>query len=99
MKQEENRKEQALFSAPILLPSSNTYWLSPAGSQMAREKCTLQSLSLVPQNRVERVGLELKGQFSHSVMSDSVTPWTAVCQASLSINNSQSMLKIIPLSR
>ena len=29
-------------------------------------------------------------QFSCSVMSDSVTPWTAACQASLSITNSQS---------
>ena len=27
-------------------------------------------------------------QFSHSVVSDSVTPWTAACQASLSIANS-----------
>ena len=27
-------------------------------------------------------------QFSHSVMSDSVTPGTAACQASLSITNS-----------
>ena len=29
-------------------------------------------------------------QFSRSVMSDSVTPWSAACQASLSITNSQS---------
>ena len=29
-------------------------------------------------------------EFSHSVMSDSVTPWTAICQDSLSIINSQS---------
>ena len=32
-------------------------------------------------------------QFSHSVMSDSVTPLTTACQASLSIANSQSPLK------
>ena len=32
-------------------------------------------------------------QFSHSVMSDSATPWTAACQAFLSITNSQSLLK------
>ena len=31
--------------------------------------------------------------FSHSVMSDSVTPWIAACQASLSITNSWSLLK------
>ena len=32
-------------------------------------------------------------QFSLSVMSDSATPWTAACWASLSITNSQSLLK------
>ena len=36
-------------------------------------------------------------QFSHSVMSDSVTPWTAACQASLSITNSQSFLKLMSI--
>ena len=34
-------------------------------------------------------------QFSHSVMSDSVTPGNAACQASLSITNSQSILKLM----
>ena len=34
-------------------------------------------------------------QFSRSVVSNSfVTPWTAACQASLSITNSQSLLKL-----
>ena len=32
-------------------------------------------------------------QFSHSVVFDSARPWTAACQASLSITNSQSLLK------
>ena len=36
-------------------------------------------------------------QFSQSVMSDSVTPWTAACQASLSIANSQCLLKLISI--
>ena len=35
-------------------------------------------------------------QFS-SVASDSATPWTAPCQASLSITNSQSLLKLMSL--
>ena len=35
--------------------------------------------------------------FSHSVVSDSVTPWTATCQASLSITNFQSLLKFISI--
>ena len=34
-------------------------------------------------------------QFSHSVMSDSAMPWTAAHQASLSITNSQSLLKLM----
>ena len=32
-------------------------------------------------------------QFSHSIMSDSATPWTVAHQASLSITNSWSLLK------
>ena len=34
-------------------------------------------------------------QFSHSVVSDSTTPWIAVRQASLSISNSQSLPKLM----
>ena len=34
-------------------------------------------------------------QFSCSVMSDSGTPWTIACQASLSITNSWSLLKLM----
>ena len=36
-------------------------------------------------------------QFSHSVVPDSVTPWTAAHQASLSINNSWSLLKLMSI--
>ena len=36
-------------------------------------------------------------QFSCSVMSDSVTWWTAACQASLSVTNSQSLLKLMSI--
>ena len=35
--------------------------------------------------------------YSHSVVSDSATPWTAGCQASLSITNSWSLLKLISI--
>jgi len=34
-------------------------------------------------------------QFSHSVVSDSATPWTTACQASLSISNSWSLPKLM----
>ena len=36
-------------------------------------------------------------QFSHSVVSDSATPWTTACQASLSITNSQSLPKLMSI--
>ena len=36
-------------------------------------------------------------QFSCSVLSDSVTPLMAACQASLSISNSQSLLKLMSI--
>ena len=36
-------------------------------------------------------------QFSRSIVSDSATPQTAACQASLSITNSQSLLKLMPI--
>ena len=36
-------------------------------------------------------------QFSHSVVSNSAIPWTAVCQASLSITNSRSLLKLMSI--
>ena len=39
-----------------------------------------------------------KKKFSHSVVSNSVTPWTAAHQASLSITNSQSLLKLMSLA-
>ena len=36
-------------------------------------------------------------QFSHYVMSNSATPWTAAHQASLSITNFWSLLKLMPI--
>jgi len=36
-------------------------------------------------------------QFSCSVVSDSATPWTAACQASLSMTNSQSLLQVMSI--
>ena len=38
-------------------------------------------------------------QFSRSVVSDSATPWTAACQASLSFTVSQSLLRLMSLNR
>ena len=40
---------------------------------------------------------EITVQFSHLVMSDSATPWTAAIQVSLSITNSWSLFKLMSL--
>ena len=36
-------------------------------------------------------------KFSHSVMSNAATPWTAACHAFLSITDSQGMLKLVSI--
>ena len=41
---------------------------------------------------------ETSVQFSHSVMSNFVTPWTAAHQASLFITSSQSLLKLMSIN-
>ena len=54
----------------------------------------------LPDLGIETVSLRspaLAVQFSCSVMSNSATPWTAAHQASLSITNSQSLLKLMSI--
>ena len=55
----------------------------------------------VVKQEMARVNVDFLGissvQFSHSVMSDSVTSCIAARQASLSITNSQSLLKLMPI--
>ena len=51
---------------------------------------------------IEHLGLysvlcKCSEQFSHSVVSDSATTWTAACQASLSNTNSWSLLKLMSI--
>ena len=53
-------------------------------SQLSISLCSILLLSLL-----------FSVQFSHSVMSDSATPWTAAHQASLSITKSWSLLKLM----
>ena len=55
-------------------------------SQLSISCCSIPLLSLL-----------FSVQFSCSVMSDSATPWTAAHQASLSITNSQSLLKLMTI--
>ena len=56
--------------------------------------CWIIKKTRVPEKHL----LLLSVQFNHTVMYDSVTPWTAACQASLSITNSCSLLNSCPLS-
>ena len=44
---------------------------------------------------VTLIYLKCRVQFSRSVVSNSATPWTAACQASLSTTNSSSLLKFM----
>ena len=46
-------------------------------------------------SKYQRPKIKYRLQFSCSVMSDSVTPWTAALQASLSITNSRSLPKLM----
>ena len=70
----------------------------------------IKSLLMKVREESEKVGLKLNiqktkimaiwslsVQFSRSVVSDSATPWITARQASLSITNSQSLLKLMPI--
>ena len=54
----------------------------------------LELLSRVVENLLYTCISVSSVQFSHSVMPNSATPWTAAHQASLSITSSQSLLKL-----
>ena len=57
-------------------------------------KANVANLMILPRTWISGIFREMKHfQFSCSVISDAVTPWTAAHQASLPIANSQSLLK------
>ena len=62
-----------------------------------KRKSEPESQAINKWQRVANIVIVSSVQFSRSVMSDSVTPWTAAHQASLSITNSQSLLKLMPI--
>ena len=70
---------------------------SPPGSSVhgTNQARILEWLPFPPPNVVNLNLLQNSLQFSHSVVSDSATPWTAARQASPSITNSQSLLKLM----
>ena len=57
----------------------------------------LQSPSTVTLQPKKRKSVTQSFQFSHSVMSNSATPWTAALQASLSITSTQSLLRLMSI--
>ena len=59
--------------------------------RVAKSQTQLKRLSTQAHRESTVVTHSCSVQFSHSVVSDSATPWTAACQASLSITNSQSL--------
>ena len=60
--------------------------------QISLQDCIFISFEYIPKSKIDG-----SVQFSHSVVSDSATPWTAARQASLSITNSQIFLKLISI--
>ena len=60
---------------------------------------TLPSEQLLKTNKIPRIVQFSSVQFSHSVVSSFfLTPWTAVSQASLSITNFQSLLRLMSIT-
>ena len=79
--------------------SFNKYWMSTysrPGEQDSQGSYLWSSRSWYERLK-ETFLLNSSVQFNHSVMSDSATPWTAACQASLSISNYQILLKLMPI--
>ena len=68
---------------------------SSEGSSQLRDQTCISYVSCIGRRPLCRLGRGIRSggsvQFSHSVVSDSVTPWTAAGQVSLSITNSQSL--------
>ena len=57
--------------------------------------CAVSKDFLLPMSRMDWWGCSVR--LSCSVVSDFAIPWTAACQASLSITNSQSLLKLMAI--
>ena len=64
---------------------------------LLKEISNTDKWSNIPCSWIGRLCIVKVSQFSYSVMSDSAAPWTAACQASLSITNSRSLLKLMSI--
>ena len=87
-------KENWWFSVCLpVFPLFKTKTLPMPWPHVLKYYLLLQNPAISPMNSV----MLLSVQFSHSVVSDFVTPWTAACQASLSITNSWSFFKLMSI--
>ena len=77
-----------------LLPSSGFRWQTRSPQ---RSFLTIIPFHLHPTFHITPSFSHCSVQFSHSVVFNSETPWTAVRQASLSITNSWSLFKLISI--
>ena len=81
------------FYWSIFLEAQERFHLLPCNSGRATSGLRSSYPRKAPQNSPQKSSV----QFSRSVVPDPGTPWTAACQASLSITNSQSSLKLMSI--
>ena len=86
-----DRVESSPLSCPAHLPAALLLHPGRKSLVLALFCCRQKS------QHSESLLFTLEVQFSHSIVSDSATPWTAARQASLSITTSQSLLKLMSI--
>ena len=87
-----DRQEQELVVPCCAVVSSLAY---PASTEKQNEQtCILERSLWTVENELAGAGLF---QYSHSVVSDPVIPWNAARQSSLSLTNSQGLLKLMSI--
>ena len=72
-------------------------YLSKNLERFKEEKCSVGFAFLSRNTQWHEIIRISSVQFSRSVVSDSVTPWTAALKASLSITNSWSLLRLMSI--
>ena len=93
----------SFFQILISISSPSVNVLSRTLNIMMNSGIKSKYLCLVPELKYMNVKnfncfvVFISVQFSHSVLSDSATPWTAAHQAHLSVTNSQSLSKLMSI--
>ena len=89
------KRRESIHEGP-LLSKCCTQYVSKVGKLSSGHKTDKGSIHSKPkQGQCQRMFSSV--QFSHSVVSDSATPWTVARQAFLSITNSWSLLKLMSI--